>query len=53
MCGSDKNDVETFFSQLFSRFSVMATNQSSFIINILLGRSNRKVKRKGVHLRKI
>jgi hypothetical protein len=44
MCGGDKNDIEIFFSQLSSRFSLMVTNQSSFIINTFLNRSNRKVK---------
>ncbi|UJR10556.1 hypothetical protein I4U23_014756 [Adineta vaga] len=43
MCGSDKNDVETFFSQLSSRFSLTITNQSTFMINTFLGRSNRKI----------
>ncbi len=47
MCGGENNDIENFFSQLSSRFSLMVTNQSgdsSFIINTFLGRSNRKVK---------
>jgi len=47
MCGGENNDIEIFFSQLSSRFSVLVTNQygdSSFIINTFLGRSNRKVK---------
>ncbi|CAF1070974.1 unnamed protein product [Adineta steineri] len=43
MCGSDKNDVEVFFSQLSSRFSLTITNQSSFMINTFFGRSNRKI----------
>ncbi len=43
MCGGDKNDVEIFFSQLSSRFSLMLTNQSSFLINTFIGRSNRKI----------
>jgi hypothetical protein len=45
MCGGEKNDVEIFFSQLFSYFSVMVTNESTFIINNFLNRSNRKVKK--------
>jgi hypothetical protein len=45
MCGGDKNDVEIFFSQLSSRFSVTLTNQSSFLINLFIGRLNRKVKK--------
>ncbi|CAF2393123.1 unnamed protein product [Rotaria sp. Silwood2] len=46
MCGGENNDVEKFFSQLSSRFSLMVTNQYgelSFIINAFLGRSNRKI----------
>lgn len=43
MCGGEKNDVEIFFSQLSSRFSLMVTNQSSFTVNVLIDRSNRKV----------
>ncbi|CAF0947926.1 unnamed protein product [Adineta ricciae] len=43
MCGSEKNDVETFFSQLSSRFSLMISNQSTFLFHTLLGRSNRKI----------
>jgi hypothetical protein len=46
MCGGENNDIEIFFSQLSSRFSLLVTNQygdSSFIINAFLGRSNRKV----------
>lgn len=46
MCGGEIDDVERFFSQLSSRFSLMATNQYgdfSFIINAFLGRSNRRV----------
>ncbi|CAF0785219.1 unnamed protein product [Rotaria sordida] len=46
MCGGENNDVENFFSQLSSRFSLMVTNQHgelSFIINAFLGRSNRKI----------
>jgi len=43
MCGGEKNDVEIFFSQLSSYFSVMVTNESTFIINTFLNRSNRKV----------
>jgi hypothetical protein len=46
MCGGDKNDVEIFFSQLSSRFSMIVNNQSSFIINTFLNRSNRKVTKK-------
>jgi hypothetical protein len=42
MCGGENNDIEMFFSQLSSRFSLMVINQS-FIINTFLGRSNRKV----------
>lgn len=45
MCGGDKNDVETFFSQLSSRFSLIVTNQSTFLINTFINRSNRKVRR--------
>ena len=47
MCGGENNEVEMFFSQLSSRFSVLVTNQSgdlAFIVNTFLGRSNRKVK---------
>jgi hypothetical protein len=46
MCGGETNDIEIFFSQLASRFSLSVTNQygdSSFIINTFIGRSNRKV----------
>jgi hypothetical protein len=46
MCGGDNNDIEIFFSQLSSRFSLLITNQSgdsSFVINAFLGRTNRKV----------
>ncbi|CAF3809984.1 unnamed protein product [Adineta steineri] len=46
MCGGNNNDIEIFFSQLASRFSLVTTNQYgdlSFIINAFLGRSNRKV----------
>ena len=46
MCGGENNDIETFFSQLSARFSLMVTAQngdSSFIINAFLGRTNRKV----------
>jgi hypothetical protein len=43
MCGGEKNDVEIFFSQLSSRFSMIVNNQSSFIINTFLNQSNRKV----------
>ncbi len=45
MCGGEKNDVEIFFSQLSSRFSLMITDQSSFLINAFIDRSNRKVKK--------
>jgi hypothetical protein len=45
MCGGDKNDIESFFSQLSSRFSLIITNQSSFMINTFLDRSNRKVRK--------
>lgn len=44
MCGGEKNDVEIFFAQLSSRFSVIVTNQSSFIVNTFIDRSNRKVR---------
>ncbi len=46
MCGGENNDIEIFFSQLSSRFSLLVTNEygdSSFIINAFIGRSNRKV----------
>ncbi|CAF3534665.1 unnamed protein product, partial [Rotaria socialis] len=43
MCGSETNDVKNFFSQLSSRCSLMINNQSSFMINTFLGRSNRKI----------
>ncbi len=52
MCGGDKNDVEIFFAQLSSRFSLTATNQASFIINTFLGQSNRKVIKR-INLRNI
>ena len=45
MCGGDKNDIESFFSQLSSRFSLIITHQSSFMINTFLDQSNRKVKK--------
>lgn len=41
MCGGESNDVEIFFSQLSSRFSIYG--DSSFVINTFIGRSNRKV----------
>ncbi|CAF4603583.1 unnamed protein product [Rotaria sp. Silwood1] len=46
MCGGENNDVEKFFSQLSSRFSLMVTNQYgelSFVVNAFIGRSNRKI----------
>jgi hypothetical protein len=46
MCGGDSNDVELFFNQLASRFTLTVTNQSgetSFILDTFLGRHNRKV----------
>lgn len=43
MCGGEKNDVEIFFSQLSSRFSLVVTNQSSITIHAVLDRSNRKI----------
>ena len=46
MCGSERNDVEVFFSQLSTRFSLTVANQSTFIINAFLSRANRKVKTK-------
>lgn len=44
MCGGEKNDVEIFFAQLSSRFSLIVTNQSSLTIHTFIDRSNRKVK---------
>ena len=47
MCGGDSNDIETFFSQLAARFSLMVTNEygnASFIFNTFIGQMNRKVK---------
>ncbi|CAF1029352.1 unnamed protein product [Rotaria magnacalcarata] len=43
MCGSETNDVKIFCSHLSSRCSLMINNQSSFMINTFLGRSNRKI----------
>ncbi|CAF4685013.1 unnamed protein product, partial [Rotaria sp. Silwood2] len=43
MCGGETNDVQILCSQLFSRFSFMINNQSSFVINTFLDQSNRKI----------
>lgn len=43
MCGGETNDVEIFFSQLSSRFSLVVNNQPSFLMKAYIGRSHRKV----------
>jgi len=43
MCGGEKNHVETFLTHLSQRFSLIGNGQSSFIINIPIGRTQRKV----------
>ena len=45
MCGGEKNHVETFLTHLSQRFSLIGNGQSSFIINIPIGRTQRKVNR--------
>ena len=46
MCGGESNHVESFFAQLASRFPLTLINQheeTSFIVNAYVGRTNRKV----------
>ena len=46
MCGGEMNEIEQFFSQLSSRFTLIVNNysgNSSFIIKTFLRRSTRKV----------
>ncbi|CAF1123406.1 unnamed protein product [Adineta ricciae] len=46
MCGGETNDIEIFFSQLATRFSLVTTNQhgdTSFIITTSLDHDNRKI----------
>lgn len=46
MCGGEKNDVEILIDHLASRFTLNCVNQSSFLINVVVGRANRKVKQR-------
>ena len=53
MCGGEKNEVEHFIEQLSTRFTLVETTRSSFMITASLGRSTRRVSQSNERMTRI